>query len=86
MFRMARWSLQGRKSCRKRYMEEWSSGEREELVVGIDEEFGEVVPPSLGVQFLSWSAARSWLSLYVCLPYILALVCPADRQEALQLS
>lgn len=59
MFRMARRCFEGRESCRKRYMEEWSCGEREELVVGIDKEFGEVVPPTLGVQFLSQSAARS---------------------------
>lgn len=39
-------------------MEEWSCGEREEFVVGIDEEFGEVIPPSFGVQFLSLSAHR----------------------------
>ena len=55
---MARGCLESRKSCRKRYVEEWSCGEREELVMGIDEEFGEVVPPTVGVQFLSLSAAR----------------------------
>ena len=58
MFRMARWCLESRKSCRKRYMEEWPCGEREELVVGIDKEFGEVVPPTFGVQFLFLSGAR----------------------------
>ena len=59
MFRMARWRLEGRQTCRKRYMEEWSCGEREEFVVGSDEEFGEVIPPTLRVHFLSLLAARS---------------------------
>ena len=34
-------------------MEEGSCGEREEFMVGVDEEPGEVVPPSFGIQFLS---------------------------------
>ena len=56
---MARWRLEGRQTCRERYMEEWSCGEREEFVVGMDEEFGEVIPATLRIQFLSLLAARS---------------------------
>ena len=66
-------------------MEEWPCGKREELVVGIDEEFGEVVPPTFGVQFLSLSASRVMTARVCCLPYTPAPVYPADRQVAPQL-
>ena len=56
-------------------------------MVGIDEEFGEIIPPTLGVQSLSVSVSFVYISyVYGCLPYTLALVYPAGRQEAQQLS
>lgn len=67
-------------------MEEWSCGEGEEFVVCIDKKFGEVIPPTLGIQFLSLLAARSYLSIGSYLLYTLALAYPADRQEDLRLS
>ena len=59
MFGMARRCLESGKPRRKCYMKEWSRGKRKELVVGIDKEFGEVVPPAFRVQFLFQSEYSS---------------------------
>ena len=66
-------------------MEERPCREREELVVGIDKEFGEVVPPPFGVQFLFTVRSQVMTVRVCCSPYTPAPVYPADRQEALQL-